>query len=88
MIIYLGVLGLCSQSLGDFEQSNVDWRLISGAPVMTSSITEENRDSNKLSVFLEVQGISEAEEAIVHALTTTTKTERLEGRVTDAGTPV
>ena len=38
MIIYLGVLGLCSQSLGDFEQSNLDWRLITGVPVMTSAI--------------------------------------------------
>ena len=38
MIIYMGVLGLCSQSFGDFEQSNLDWRLISGAPMMTSSI--------------------------------------------------
>ena len=38
MIIYMRVLGLCSQSLGDFKQSNLEWRLISGAHVMTSSI--------------------------------------------------
>ena len=42
-------------------------------------IEEENRDSHKLPVFLEVQGIPEAEEAIGYALTTKTKTERLEG---------
>ena len=51
-------------------------------------IKEENRDSHKLPVFLEVQGIPEAEEARGYALTTKTKTERLEGWVTDAGTPV
>ncbi|KAF2548871.1 hypothetical protein F2Q70_00022937 [Brassica cretica] len=45
------------------EQSNLDWRLISGASVMTSSI----------------MGITEAEEARGYALATTTKTERLEG---------
>ncbi|KAF3499981.1 hypothetical protein F2Q69_00040251 [Brassica cretica] len=61
------------------KQSNLDWRLISRAPVMTSSIMEENRDSHKLPVFLEVQGIPEAEEARGYALTTTTKTESLEG---------
>ena len=48
-------------------------------------IKEQNyRDSHKLIVFLEVQGIPEAEEARGCALTTTTKTERLEGWVTDA----
>ena len=36
MKIYMGVLGLCLQSL--VEQSNHDCRLIPGAPVMTSSI--------------------------------------------------
>ncbi|KAF3530131.1 hypothetical protein DY000_02036640 [Brassica cretica] len=75
--------------LESVEQSNLDWRLISGAPVMTSSITiedltylfikEENRNSHKLPVFLEVKGIPEAEEAISYALATTTKTERFEG---------
>jgi len=40
---------------------------------------------HKLHVFLEVQGIPEAEEARGYAQTTTTKTERLEGWVTDAG---
>ncbi|KAF3527645.1 hypothetical protein DY000_02042872 [Brassica cretica] len=54
------------------EHYNLDWRLISGAPVMTSPI----------------MGIPEAEEAKGYALTTTTKTERLEGLVTDVGTPV
>ncbi|KAF3598813.1 hypothetical protein F2Q69_00034487 [Brassica cretica] len=54
------------------EQSNLDWRLISVAPMMTTSI----------------MGILEAEEAKAYALTTTTKTQRLEGGVTDAGTPV
>ena len=42
-------------------------------------IKEKNCDSHKLPVFLEVQGISEAEEAKGYALTTTTKMERLEG---------
>ena len=42
-------------------------------------IKENNRDSHKRSVFLEVQGIPEAEEASGYALTTLTKTERLEG---------
>ncbi|KAF2541963.1 hypothetical protein F2Q68_00030571 [Brassica cretica] len=51
-------------------------------------IKEENRDFQKLVVFLEVQGILEAEEAKGYALATTTKTQRLEGGVTDAGTPV
>ncbi|KAF2585129.1 hypothetical protein F2Q70_00035415 [Brassica cretica] len=54
------------------EQSNLDWRLISVAPMMTTSI----------------MGILEAEEAKGYALATTTKTQRLEGGVTDAGTPV
>ena len=49
---------------------------------------EENRDSHKLHVFLAVQAIPEAEEAIGYALTTMTKTEKLEGWVTDAETPV
>ena len=40
-------------------------------------IKEENNDSHKLTVFLEVQGIPKAEEARGYALTTTTKTERL-----------
>ena len=42
-------------------------------------IKEENNDSQKVTVFLEVQGILHAEEAIGYALTTTTKTEKLEG---------
>ena len=42
-------------------------------------IKEDNRDSQKLSVFLEVQGIPEADEANSYALTTLTKTERLKG---------
>ncbi|KAF2532055.1 hypothetical protein F2Q70_00031177 [Brassica cretica] len=45
------------------EQSNLDWRLISEAHVMTSSI----------------MGIPEAEEARGYALTTMSKTKRLEG---------
>ncbi|KAF3586369.1 hypothetical protein F2Q69_00030687 [Brassica cretica] len=80
----LRLLRLCSQSLGDFEQSNLYWRLISGAPVMTSSIMTFTMES----AFKDVHGIPEVEEARGYALTTTTKTKRLEGLVTDAGTPV
>ncbi|KAF3567128.1 hypothetical protein DY000_02011520 [Brassica cretica] len=46
------------------EQSSNDWKLISGAPVMISSLIVGNPRSE------EVRG---------YALTTTTKTERLEG---------
>ena len=42
-------------------------------------IEEKNRDSHKLPVFLEVQGIPEAEEARGYALATMTKREKLEG---------
>ena len=55
--------------LNEFDRSKITYLLIK----------EENHDSHKLHVFLEVQGIPEAEEAKGYALTTTTETEKLEG---------